>query len=293
MAERKEHREEYVDLHLHTVASDGTLTPEQLVDYASSKGYKAIAVTDHDSWESIGATAALGSRVGLEVIPGIELSTNIDEREIHILGYFIAHHDRVFQAQVAHFKQARLERAQRMVEKLSAMGVHIEMQRVLQIAGGGSLGRPHVARALLEQGYVGSIDEAFSRYIGAGCPAYVAKDFLTPEESFQLIHDAGGLAFFAHPGIEGADDLIDGFAAAGLDGIEVWHAKHTASQAKHYHDLAVRKKLLVSGGSDFHGEGLGSSASRCPVRVPYEVVERMKERLSDATLRKWTQNVSE
>ncbi|HTY08135.1 MAG TPA: PHP domain-containing protein [Candidatus Edwardsbacteria bacterium] len=293
MAERSGHREAYVDLHLHTVASDGTLTPEQLVDYASSKGYKAIAVTDHDSWESIGATAALGSRVGLEVIPGIELSTTIDEREIHILGYFIAHHDRVFQAQVAHFKQARLERAQRMVEKLSAMGVHIEMQRVLQIAGGGSLGRPHVARALLEQGYVGSIDEAFSRYIGAGCPAYVAKDFLSPAESFRLIHDAGGLAFFAHPGIEGADDLIDGFAASGLDGLEVWHAKHTATQAKHYLELATRKKLLVSGGSDFHGEGMGSSGSRCPVRVPYEVVERMKERLSQATLRKWTQEVND
>ena len=288
-----EHREQYVDLHLHTVASDGTLTPAQLVDYASSKGYKAIAITDHDSWDSIGAAAALGSRVGLEVIPGIELSTNIDEREIHILGYFIEYHDRVFQAQVAHFKQARVERAEKMVEKLSAMGVRIEMMRVLQIAGGGSLGRPHVARALLEQGYVGSIDEAFSRYIGAGCPAYVAKDFLSPEESFRLVHDAGGLAFFAHPGIEGADDLIEGFAAAGLDGLEVWHAKHTAAQAKHYCDVAARLKLLVSGGSDFHGESLGGNASRCAVRVPYEVVERMKQRLSQATIRKWASEVPE
>ncbi|MDI6740457.1 MAG: PHP domain-containing protein [Candidatus Edwardsbacteria bacterium] len=283
----------YVDLHLHTAASDGTLTPEQLVDFASSKGYKAIAVTDHDSWESIGAAAALGSRVGLEVIPGIELSTNIDEREIHVLGYFIDHNDRVFQAQVTHFKNARIERAARMVEKLSGMGVQVKMDRVMEIAGGGSVGRPHVARALQELGYVGSVDEAFSRYIGAGCPAYVGKDFLTPEESFTMIHGAGGLAFFAHPGIEGADELIDGFISAGLDGIEVWHARHTAAQAKRYQELAARKKLLVSGGSDFHGENSGSAASRCAVKVPYEVVERMKERLSEATIRKWTQNVTE
>lgn len=285
--------ERYVDLHLHTIASDGTLTPEQLVDYASSKGYRAIAVTDHDSWESIGAAAALGSRVGLEVIPGIELSTNLDEREIHVLGYFIDHNDRVFQAKIAQFKQARIERATRIVEKLSSMGVRVQLARVLEIAGGGSVGRPHVARALQELGYVGSVDEAFSRYIGAGCPAYVGKDFLTPGESFALIHEAGGLAFFAHPGIEGADELIDGFIAEGLDGIEVWHSKHSPVQARHYQELAARRKLLVSGGSDFHGDGLGSNASRNPVKIPYEVVDLMKERLSEATLRKWNQTVIE
>ncbi|MCU0607580.1 MAG: PHP domain-containing protein [Candidatus Edwardsbacteria bacterium] len=290
MAARAEH---YCDLHLHTIASDGTLTPEQLVDYASSKGYRAIAVTDHDSWESIGAAQALGSRVGLEVVPGIELSTNLDDREIHVLGYFIDHNDRVFRAKIAHFKQARIERAGRMVEKLAAMGVRVELPRVLQIAGGGSVGRPHVARALQELGYVGSVDEAFARYIGSGCPAYVGKDFLTPAESFALVHDAGGLAFFAHPGIENADELIDGFVADGLDGLEVWHSKHTAAQARHYQELATRRGLLMSGGSDYHGDGLGGSASRNPARVPYDVVERMKQRLSEATLRKWNQTVIE
>ncbi len=285
--------EPYVDLHLHTVASDGTLTPAQLVDYASSRGYRAVAVTDHDSWESIGGAQALGSRVGLEVIPGIELSTNLDEREIHVLGYFIDHNDRVFQAKVAHFRQARVERAARIVEKLSAMGVRIELPRVLQIAAGGAVGRPHLARALQELGYVGSVDEAFARYLGAGCPAYVGKDFLTPEESFALVHEAGGLAFFAHPGIENCDDLIDGFVAAGLDGLEVWHAKHTPAQARHYQEIAAQRGLLVSGGSDYHGDGLGGGAPRNQVRVPYQVVERMKERLSEATLRKWNQTVIE
>ena len=283
---------DFVDLHLHTVASDGTFTPGQLVDQACQKGLRAIAVTDHDSWESIAAVSSLGAKVGLEVLPGIELSTMVNDTEIHILGYFIDYNDRMFQAQVLEFKSARLERAQRMVEKLARLGVQVELQRVLEIAKTGAVGRPHVAKALLEQGYVGSVDEAFARYIGSEGPAYVPKEILKPEESFKLIHAVGGLCFFAHPGIENRDELIDDFVPLGLDGIEVWHSKHNPSQVKHYLALAARHNLLVSGGSDYHGENWTDVSKNYP-RVPYEVVDKMKQRLKARTIRKWTTPISD
>jgi len=276
----------YVDLHLHTIASDGTFTPESLIRHASSRGLKAIAVTDHDAWESIRPAAALGSQLGIEVIPGVELSTSINDAEIHILGYFIDYLDPDFQKEVLRFKQARIERAQKIVEKLAVAGVRIDIKHVLEIAGSGSVGRPHVARALLDEGYVGSTDEAFSRYLGNGAPAYVPKNFMSPQDAFELIHYVRGLAFFAHPGIENRDELIDQFVVQGMDGLEVWHSKHSPAQVKHYLELADKKGLLVSGGSDSHGDQ-DLDSIKYNLKVSCEVVERMKARVNDVATRKW------
>ncbi|MDQ7797792.1 MAG: PHP domain-containing protein [Candidatus Edwardsbacteria bacterium] len=270
----------FVDLHIHTAASDGIFTPQELVKQASLKGLKAIAITDHDAWDAIEPISSLAFRVGIEVIPGIELSTNIEGAEIHILGYFIDYTQSQFQERVLHFKNARIERAHRMVEKLAELGVRLEIARVLEIAGSGSVGRPHVARALAEEGYVGGTDEAFTRYLGNGCPAYVPKNFLTPRESFDLVHSVGGLAFFAHPGIENRDGLIDRFVSQGLDGLEVWHSKHSNSQVKNYLDLARQKNLLVCGGSDCHSDNLMNNGGGS-VKVPYSVVEEMKRHLAN------------
>lgn len=271
----------YVDLHLHTTASDGSFTPEQLVDFYSSRGFRAVAVTDHDAWDAIDPTIELAHRVGMEVIPGIELSSAVGEAEIHILGYFIDHHQREFQQRILRFKEARVERARKIVGKLKKLGVHIEAERVLELASSASVGRPHVARALQEEGYVGSSDEAFARYLRAGGPAYVPKEYLSPAEACSLIHAVGGLCFYAHPGIEGRDDLVPLFAAQGLDGIEAWHSKHSPSQVKHYQELARKYGLLVSGGSDSHGPDISDMAESAGhlIKVPYEVVERMKQRL--------------
>ena len=269
----------YVDLHIHTTASDGIFTPEELVRQASLKGLKAVAITDHDAWDAIEPTAALAFKVGIEVIPGIELSTTIDGAEIHILGYFIDYRQEAFQRRVLHFKDARVERARQMVARLAELGVRIEIDRVLEIAGTGSVGRPHVARALAEEGYVGSTDEAFTRYLGNGCPAYVPKNFLSPAESFDLIHSVGGLAFFAHPGIENKDELIGQFRHQGLDGLEAWHSKHSASQTKAYLQLALQNGLLVCGGSDCHGDNLMNNGGGS-LKVPYSAVEEMRARLA-------------
>lgn len=271
----------YVDLHMHTTASDGTFTPEQLVDYFSSRGYRAVSVTDHDAWDAISPVTELARKVGLEVIPGIELSTAVGDAEIHLLGYFIDYLDPEFQRQISHFKEARIERARKIVEKLKELGVHIEAERVLELARTASVGRPHVARALLEEGYVGSSDEAFARYLRSGAPAYVPKPFLSTAEACRIVHSVGGLCFYAHPGIENRDELIEQFAAEGLDGIEAWHSKHSPAQVKHYQELAKRYGLLVSGGSDSHGPEHRDQPNGGGhlIKVPYEVVDRMKERL--------------
>jgi predicted metal-dependent phosphoesterase TrpH len=264
-----------VDLHIHTTASDGMFIPTELVRQASLKGLKAIAITDHDAWDAIEPVKALAAKVGIEVISGIELSTNIDSVEIHILGYFIDYNAPQFQEKVLQFKHARIERARKMVNKLSELGARIDFARVMGIAGSGSVGRPHVARALVQEGYVGSADEAFTRYLGNGCPAYVPKDFLSPAESFDLIHSVGGLAFFAHPGIEGKDDLIVKFVSQGMDGLEVWHAKHSSVQVKGYLEITRQKKLLTCGGSDCHGDNLMTNGGGA-VKVSYNVVDEMK-----------------
>ncbi|MDR7418356.1 MAG: PHP domain-containing protein [Armatimonadota bacterium] len=255
-----------IDLHTHTTASDGLLAPEALVEEARSRGVGLLAVADHDTTAGVDAAVAAGRAGGLEVWPAVELSCDVEAGEVHVLGYFIAHHLPWFQQLLERLRDGREKRAERMVEKLAALGVPVRFERVRALAAGGALGRPHVARALLEAGYVKTVNEAFERFIGRTGPAYVERVKVTPSQAVQVIHAAGGLAVLAHPGWGQQDSLIPDLVAAGLDGIEVYYPDHTPDQVKHYNELAERYRLLVTGGTDYHGGGL---ATQVPVGGQY------------------------
>jgi hypothetical protein len=252
-----------VDLHCHTTASDGALSPEALVTRAARQGLKTIAVTDHDTVEGVPLALATGARLGIEVIPGVEINTDVPGAEVHMLGYFVDHtHAELIEA-TAHLRDGRIGRARRMAEVLTAMGAPVDFHRILEIAGEGAVGRPHVARALLEAGHITSYSEAFNRYIGREGPAYVERMKFTAEEACALIRRAGGVPVLAHPvffdrhgAIKSALDLdatLPAFKAAGLMGIEVYYPGYDAITIEHLLAIARRHNLLVTGGTDFHG----------------------------------------
>ena len=267
-----------IDLHTHTVASDGLLDAAQLIRLAGEAGVGVLAVTDHDSTESVQAAMRSGREAGIDVVPAVELNTDVPGAEVHILGYFIDHRLEWLQALLRRLRDGRLHRAERMVEKLAALGVPIQMERVLAFAGGGALGRPHVARALVEAGYVTATAEAFTRYIGRNGPAYVERLKVTPAQAVEVIRRAGGIPVLAHPGWLGDDGMVDGLLAAGLEGIEAYYPDHTPAMVERYLEVARRFNLLVTGGTDFHG---GDLATRVPLGsqyVPPEVVDRLRAR---------------
>ncbi|MDZ4768564.1 MAG: PHP domain-containing protein [Chloroflexota bacterium] len=242
------------DLHVHTNASDGQYSPSEVVVLA--RGFDLIAITDHDTIDGIApARAAARAQGSPLIVAGIELSTAEDAGDIHMLGYFIDPDDLIFQATLREFQQARLDRGRLMVERLAASGVLIEWARVAAIAGDGAVGRPHIARALIEAGYVESVREAFERYIGNDAPAYVARKRLTPEGAIDLIHSAGGVAVLAHPGlVERWRTILSGLIVAGLDGVEVFHPSNDVPTRLDLRAWALRHDLIMTGGSDFHGE---------------------------------------
>src|SRR3990172_3566691 len=207
-----------IDLHTHTVASDGLLDAAQLIRLAEEAGVGVLAVTDHDSTESVEAAMRSGREAGIDVVPAVELNTDVPGAEVHILGYFIDHRLEWLQALLRRLRDGRLHRAERMVEKLAALGVPIQMERVLAFAGGGAVGRPHVARALVEAGYVTETAEAFTKYIGRNGPAYVERLKVTPAQAVEVIRRAGGIPVLAHPGGLGGDGVGGGLLAAGLGG---------------------------------------------------------------------------
>jgi predicted metal-dependent phosphoesterase TrpH len=242
-----------VDLHLHTTASDGQLSPTALIRLASEQGLHVIAITDHDTTNGIeeAQRAAQGSPV---VIPGIELSAEDAEGDVHTLGYFINIHDPVFQERLAQFRDDRLHRARRIVEKLDALGLPVDWARVKTIAGTGAVGRAHIARAMVEARYVVTVKEAFDRYLHVGGPAYVARQRLSPQEAIALIHRAGGVAVLAHPGLVPHYEslLVERLVPAGLDGIEVVHPDNPPQVEQRARELAQQYGLIMTGGSDFH-----------------------------------------
>lgn len=241
-----------VDLHVHTTASDGQLSPTAVVHQALEQGLVAIAITDHDTTEGIEEALEAARGTVLEVIPGVEISTDIPQTEVHILGYYVAHRDAVLRSKLALFRDSRLNRAQRMVSKLARMGMPLEWERVQQIAAGGAIGRPHIARALLEKGYVSSIGEAFDLYIGRNGPAYVERFKLSPAEAVQVILSARGLPVLAHP--LQVSYLVPDLVKQGLLGLEAYYTGYTTEETRFLLDLAAKYGLLVTGGSDFHGE---------------------------------------
>lgn len=248
------------DLHLHTEASDGTFSPKDVVDRAYQGGLKAISITDHDTIAGLPEAMKRGEELGIPVIPGIELSTLWEGEEIHILGYFLDYKDIELQAILYQFVQSRIERAYQMVEKLKEEGILIDMEQVKEIAHSPYIGRPHIARALLELGYIQETSQAFSKeFIGRGARAYVERHKLTPKEAIHLIKKYGGMAILAHPGLcQGRikKKEIEIFQKEGLHGLEVFYSGHNLQERDYYHQLALEKNLLITGGSDFHDNSL-------------------------------------
>lgn len=237
---------------MHTTVSDGVLSPEALVANAAAAGLSAIAITDHDAVDAV-APARAAAPTGLEVIAGAELSCSIDGREAHVLAYGVDPDDPGLKAALERFARQREARAREMVERLRGKGISIDFADVEAASGSGTIARPHVARALLDRGAVGSIDEAFARFLGRNRPAFVDKPRLDPREACALIRAAGGLASLAHPGTFRRDDLIPELVEAGLEGLEARHTEHSAAATRHYEAMARSLGLLPTGGSDFHG----------------------------------------
>lgn len=265
-----------IDLHTHTTASDGMLVPAALVEEARRCGVGVLAVSDHDTTAGLDEALAAGRALGVEVWPAVELSCDVEAGEVHMLGYFVDRGLAWFQALLGRLRDGRTLRARRIVERLAALGVPVEFDRVREIAGGAAIGRPHVARALVEAGRVRTVAEAFDRFIGRHGPAYVERVKVTPRQAVEVIRAAGGLAVLAHPGWGRQDGLVPGLAAGGLDGLEVYHPDHTPDQVRAYAALAGRYGLLITGGTDFHGGGLATRVNVGAQYVPEDVLPPLR-----------------
>ena len=265
-----------IDLHLHSTCSDGTVEPVTVVKKAHEAGLKAISLTDHDSVDGVEIAITAGESVGLEVISGVELSATLEGMDIHILAYLVDPNHPSLLDYLRIFRDERMNRAERIVKRLNQLGIGLTIHAVKAKAQEGAVGRPHIADAMVEEGYVFSIPEAFQKYLGYNRPAYERKYVLSPEEAIGLIHDASGLASLAHPGIYKRDDLLSHLVSCGLDGIETIHAKHTPEQIRHFRESAKLHGLLETGGSDCHGGGR-VQPTMGTVEVPYSFLERLKE----------------
>ena len=269
----------FADLHLHTSFSDGTFTPEELVLQAQKNGLACIALTDHDTVQGCARAAAACAPVLIEFIPGTELTAEHDDTEVHILGYFLDTQNQTLLAEIAKFQAVRKQRIYEMVARINEIGVPLKVEAVFALANCESPGRPHVARTLVKEGLARNLDEAFERFLKKGRPAWVPKAKMSARESVDLIHQAGGLAVMAHPGLNRTDDIIPALVDAGLDGIECFHTKHSTTMAERYLGIADKFHLLVTGGSDCHGFSKARPLIGT-VRLPYEHVEKMKAALA-------------
>ncbi len=252
------------DLHTHSTISDGILSPAELVHQAAAAGVTYLALTDHDSTDGLAeAQAAAVEHPGLTLIPGIEVSTDVPEGEAHILGYLFDTQNTALQETLASFRDDRIGRARRMVENLEKLGVPVAWERVVEIAGDGAIGRPHIAQALMEAGHVPSIREAFDRYISNDGPAYAGRRKMLPEEAIRLIRGYGGVAVLAHPDeTPQVESMLPSMVEAGLTGIEVYYGLYPDSMRAQLKSLADDYGLLALGGSDYHGPG---RAAECPL----------------------------
>jgi predicted metal-dependent phosphoesterase TrpH len=276
-----------VDLHSHTSASDGSLSSAALVSRAASLGVEVLAITDHDTTDGVPAAMAEAQRQGITLVPGVEVSTISRQEEIHLLGLFVDLDNKELQAVLAATREARWTRAQRMLARLSKLGLPVDWGRVIAFANGShSIGRPHVAATLLEAGHVSSYNEAFEMWIGRGRPAYVERYKLSPEGAIQLIRRSGGLAVLAHPYIynwKGECKVglnlrrwLPRLRDAGLEGMEVYYPHYGRAVSRHLLTVAVKYGLLIAGGSDYHGDTMGNGLGS--VAVPWAAWEGLKRR---------------
>ncbi len=266
----------YADLHVHTNASDSTFSPDEVILNAKLVGLSAVGITDHDTVDSLDRALLLGKEAGIEVIPGIELSAEEGQAEIHILGYFINHKDPAFAATLKMLRESRLERAKLIIQKLKGQNVNLELEDVLKLTESyTSVGRLHIARALKDAKHVSTIGDAFRRYIGQNGPAYVGKHKMSPLEVIKMIKAAGGVAVLAHPVVLNNDELVKSMIPMGLDGIEVYHTEHNTAAVERYRNMAQANGLVMTGGSDCHGMSKNKMLLGT-ILIPYEYVEQLR-----------------
>ena len=275
----------YIDLHIHTTESDGTLTPSQVVRYAKEKGLKAVAITDHDTIHGNEEAIKEGISAGVEVIPGVEISVDYSPGTMHMLGYFITTEDPILNEKLTLLQDSRADRNPRIIEKLNKLGLSLTYDEVVQVSGGGQVGRPHMAQVLMKKGYTKSIKEAFDKYLGKGAPAYLDKFRLSAVEAITMITDAGGIPVLAHPftlyckSSDELDALVEKLVNQGLQGLEVYYSEHDERKTSSYKLLAKRYNLAITGGSDFHGKnmkGIDLGTGRGKLKIPYTALENLK-----------------
>lgn len=267
-----------IDLHIHTNHSDGLSTPSEVLNIVKSKGLKGFAVCDHDNIEAYFELKKEMKGDDPELVPGVELSAGRGGEDIHILGYFYNPDSKILKEALKEFRENRNRRGDRMLKELKGLGIDLPVRLVYEFAGNSAIGRPHIADALVKIGAVRNYNEAFARLIGIGCPAYIPKENLTPREAIELIHESGGLAFLAHPGIADAGRYIPEFVQYGLDGIEIFHPRHGSAVRRNFVKIADNDGLLKSGGSDYHGRN-GQHEMIGSQNVPFEYLIDIKRKL--------------
>jgi hypothetical protein len=277
---------QWIDLHIHTIFSDGTYTPEEAVLQAKRLGLVAISITDHDSVAGLDRALAAGKRLGIEIVPGVEMSTDVGEDEIHILGYFLNWKKEDFLRQLERFQVARANRNQKLLKRLDDLGMRVDYREVKKLAPRGVISRLHIARLMVEKGYVNSIGDAFEQWLNPGKPAYVRKMKVSPFKIIELLLKAEAIPVLAHPFLSHRDDLIADLIKAGLKGIEVYHGAHNPQTVAHYQRIAKKHHLLITGGSDCHGEAK-DKVLLGKVRVPGILLmdlKKAKEKIRRPTL---------
>lgn len=275
---------QFADLHTHTLASDGTQPAAENVRLAYEAGLGAIAVTDHDTVAGIEEALEAGKQLGITVVPGVEVSTISKGQDIHVLGYFVDYQDPVFLGRLKDMRDVRDRRNEMMLARLNELGIDITMEDVVASLiqskkKDETIGRPHIADAMVRKGYVTSMAEAFDRFLGKDGAAYVNPPRIEPHIAVQWILEAGGVPVLAHPGLYGQDELIDELAAQGLAGLEVYHSDHTPEQELHYKQIAERHALIMTAGSDFHGERNGV-VFHAPIgsrKIPVDVIDQLNQ----------------
>ncbi len=275
-----------IDLHTHTTASDGRCTPAELVARAAAAGVTVLSVTDHDTVAGYQAASAVSAAAGVELVSGIEMTAIVDGADLHVLGYFIDAHSPRLLAFLAEQRRRRIDRVRQIIDRLATHGIVLDPDAILQPGledPSVASGRPWIARALVAGGHVADSNQAFDRWLGRGRPAFVARLGVTPKEAIARIHEAGGLASLAHPGLVGHDEWLPGLAADGLDALEAYHSSHDGSATDHYLSMAARLGLCVTGGSDYHADeshGVGGPGS---VSLPPDAYAKLVRLKVDAT----------
>lgn len=279
-----------VDLHTHSTYSDGTFTPKELIAYAKEKGLSAIALTDHDTVTGVSEAISYSAEYGIEVIPGIEVSTEYEDTEIHIVGLFVDVNNKELLSALDNFRLGRQNRNKEMVDKLNAIGVNINYNDVLANAGGGVITRAHIAQEIIKKGYALSNNEVFDKYIGKNKPAYVKRKVMTWQDTISLIIKSGGIAVLAHPLLYKLSDkrlemIVSQLSANGLGAIEAYYSTHSPRDVKYIKELALKNRLKLSGGSDFHGTNkpkLDLATGYGNLQVPYDIIEELKKGVKNA-----------